>query len=157
MTDKAPTSPRLASRVILIAPDSRVLYLRATVPDSGRSFWVMPGGGLEPGESFEEAARREGYEETGCTFTLGPCVWLRRHRYLWDGHPLEQHERFFVAHAEDTRIAPLQQDGYVSGHRWWSLEEIHASADTFAPKEIRNLLPPILAQEYPVTPIPCDA
>ncbi len=33
--------------------------------DSGHSFWVIPGGGLEAGESDEECVIREMREETG--------------------------------------------------------------------------------------------
>src|SRR3989337_522005 len=32
--------------------------------------WVLPGGGVEAGESPEGAALREAHEETGCTITL---------------------------------------------------------------------------------------
>ncbi|MEV0996495.1 NUDIX domain-containing protein [Nonomuraea sp. NPDC050202] len=50
--------------VVLIAPDGRVLLgerVKAGEPPS----WCLPGGAVEPGESFEEAAVRELGEETG--------------------------------------------------------------------------------------------
>jgi 8-oxo-dGTP pyrophosphatase MutT (NUDIX family) len=155
MHDQIPTASRLAARVILIDQDRRVLYLRAVQPRSGRTFWVMPGGGLEPGETFEEAACREAQEESGCSFRLGPYVWFRRHRYLWDGRYLDQYERFFVAQATDTAFAPVQPDGYVSDHRWWSLDEMRASREEFVPRNIRNILAPILVGEYPEIPFDC--
>ena len=53
-------NPRL--RVALIATDdSRVLLLEHTRPHG--SYWVLPGGGVDPGESLPEALRREIREE----------------------------------------------------------------------------------------------
>ncbi|HVJ46078.1 MAG TPA: NUDIX domain-containing protein, partial [Luteolibacter sp.] len=96
MDPQIPTEARLASRVILIDPSDRVLFFKAVEPSAGHVFWVMPGGGLEAGESFEQAALRELGEETGVSAVLGPCVWYRRHRHRWNGQDADQFEKFFV-------------------------------------------------------------
>ena len=44
---------------------------------NGRSFHVLPGGGVEPGETLEQAAHREAKEETNYDIELGPLLWHR--------------------------------------------------------------------------------
>ncbi len=150
-----PRGARLASRAILIGPNQSVLYLRAQEPKYRKVFWVMPGGGLDDGESFEDAARRELEEETGCSSTLGPYVWFRRHKHQWNGKPADQYERFFVAHTESLALKPEKQDFYISDHRWWSLDELRSSKEEFAPRAVAELLPDIIDGIYPEKAIDC--
>lgn len=49
----------------LIIQDDSILLIRGYERHTGASFWVIPGGGLEPGESEEECVIREMLEETG--------------------------------------------------------------------------------------------
>ncbi|MCB1047540.1 MAG: NUDIX domain-containing protein [Calditrichaeota bacterium] len=155
MRDPLPANPRRASRIILIGPGRRVLYLRAQEPQSGKVFWVMPGGGLEGAETFEQAAIRELDEEVGCPFTLGPCVWIRRHRHLWNGRPADQVERFFVAHTETWVMNPASQDAYITDHKWWTLDQLKSSREEFAPRSVSELLPDVLKGHYPSEPLDC--
>lgn len=61
--------PRRRSAILVALDDrGRVLLVR----QGGGFFageWLLPGGGLEPGESAEDAVRREVLEETGLTVT----------------------------------------------------------------------------------------
>lgn len=43
----------------------------------GERYYVTLGGGVEPGETLQQAAMREGTEETGLQFELGPLLWER--------------------------------------------------------------------------------
>lgn len=54
---------------LLILHAGRVLLVHRI--KEGREYYVLPGGGVEAGETLEEACLREAREETGLTVTLG--------------------------------------------------------------------------------------
>ncbi|GAC68200.1 NUDIX hydrolase [Gordonia soli] len=55
--------------------DGRFLLVqRRNPPQAGR--WTVPGGKVEPGESFPAAVVREIREETGIDVTVGDEVWV---------------------------------------------------------------------------------
>ena len=94
---------RPAARVLLIDDQNRLLLLCARFSEG--EVWIMPGGTLEPGETIEQAAARQLWEETGVqSAELGPCVWTRVHQFEWGGTRYEQHERFFVVRVTSPTI-----------------------------------------------------
>ena len=156
--DNSQQNPRYrpAARVVLLDPSDRLLLFRVDLRD--RPLWITPGGGLESDESFEEAAGRELWEETGVSSDLGPCVWVRRHVFEFQGVWLDEVERFFVvrlaAPAEVSRANWLAHEHtFMTDHRWWAVDEISSSTDYFAPRMLSRLLMPLLAGEYPSEPI----
>jgi 8-oxo-dGTP diphosphatase len=48
-----------------IIQDHHILLIKQTEHASGRSYWLIPGGGIEPGETEEACVQREMQEETG--------------------------------------------------------------------------------------------
>ncbi len=73
-------------RIICLDLRSRVLLLRWRDPFDGDLLWEPPGGGIEPGETDLEAARRELVEETGLdpSLIVGPPVMVPRDT-KWNG------------------------------------------------------------------------
>lgn len=77
MTDVARARPRVVGAKVVLTCGGSVLVMRRddipTIPWPG--MWDLPGGGIEPGESPEDCALREVFEETG--LRLSPDRLLR--------------------------------------------------------------------------------
>lgn len=56
-----------------IVRDDRLLLVRCTIPGAP-PFWVLPGGGREPGEDDATAVAREVREELGVAVRVDACV-----------------------------------------------------------------------------------
>ncbi|MEV4620212.1 NUDIX hydrolase [Asanoa sp. NPDC049573] len=71
-----PIRPTIAAAVII--DDGRLLLVRRRVSE-GQLSWQFPAGEVEPGESNEDAAAREAYEETGLTVRATKSLGSRVH------------------------------------------------------------------------------
>ena len=114
------------------------------------TFWVTVGGGLEPGETFDDAARREVWEETGIRdFELGAWVWVGDMETDWQGEPVRVHQRFYIGRAGRTEVALDRltdlERGVYRAHRWWSVAEMRVADETFLPIGLPDLLADLLA------------
>jgi 8-oxo-dGTP pyrophosphatase MutT (NUDIX family) len=121
---------RRAARLVLV-DGGRVLLERVSVhghPEQG-SWWELPGGGVEAGETTAQAAARELAEETGYDdIEVGPALATGRIRYRGTRDVTEQHTTYHVAQlSSHRRCAPrLEPDEAAGLHEvaWLTAAEV---------------------------------
>jgi 8-oxo-dGTP pyrophosphatase MutT (NUDIX family) len=146
---------RDAVRVVLTDAGGRVLLFHVLTPDEAPDgWWELPGGGIDPGETYLDAAVREIREETG--LILDPAqvskpAWRRDSTWRSRGKRRLQHE--VVVRAQLSADQPAVVDGgrtpqevedYVTA-RWWTVPEITKGDARFYPGRLPELLPQFLA------------
>ena len=139
---------RRAVRVLLIDPAGRTLLLFHSKPHD-EDHWAPPGGGLDPGESLEQAGRRELREELGLTdVELTAPSWEWRHTFGFDGAQVDQHEAYFVVRVGQTPAGPppgeWERDG-IRSLRWWSAAELAATTEQVWPAGLASWLAELTA------------
>ena len=137
---KQPARQRRAGPVILVDESGAVLLFRGgdpARPEAG-TWWFPPGGAVEPGESVADSAQRELREETGLDVQdLGPIVLQRQVEYEFERVHYSQYEAYFLVRCNHSDISnsgwtPGERQ-VVEAHRWWSLDDLRATAEIVYP------------------------
>jgi 8-oxo-dGTP pyrophosphatase MutT (NUDIX family) len=152
---------RQVARIVVLDAEGSVLLVRyqdVQPMDPERvgplTYWVPPGGGLNPSESYESAAARELEEETGLTPEIGPLLWERRHVLQYKERLVSQHERYFLARLGSIRPAVANRTSEaILEHRWWTVPDLCRSSDQFFPVGFVELLQPIVQGQLPSGPL----
>ena len=146
---------RSCVRVVLQDRGGRILLFRARLGSrSPQDWWELPGGGIEPGESYQQTAVRELAEETGLAVSpdqVGPPRWRRTSTWTGRGIRRLQHEVVVQVRLDADRPAvsdggrtPDEREEYIEA-RWWEVADVLASSERFYPGLLPQLLPAFLA------------
>jgi ADP-ribose pyrophosphatase YjhB (NUDIX family) len=73
MSDPRRTTIRLRCAAVLVRGNEILLVKHEK---GGREYWLLPGGGLEPGETLAQATERELREECGVTIRCGRLLFI---------------------------------------------------------------------------------
>jgi TDG/mug DNA glycosylase family protein len=141
---------RRAVRALTLDSRGRTLLVRWPRL-GGSTFWIAPGGGVEPGESDDAALHRELAEELGLGGReLGPCIWTREFLFPWQDKWWHQTERYHVVHVEPEELGYGDES---ENARWWTVEELEATDELIAPARLGELLRDLAANGPPTEPV----
>lgn len=137
-------APRPAARILLVDASGRVLLMRFA-PADRPPLWCTPGGAVDPGETFEAAARRELWEEVGLDRDCGAQVAQRWAEFrTFEGVEVRSDERYFRvdvdAHAVRPRGLTALEQRVMTGWRWFTREEVAAHDEVIYPADLLPLL-----------------
>lgn len=153
-----PTKSRSAVRVIVRADDHVLLFEDSDPAYAEIRWWVTPGGGIDPGETPEQAAVREVEEETGLRVLEHELIGPLSTRVAVHGYSdqiLEQAECFYLVQVErfDVDISCHTADEQITlqSHRWWPLAELERTDAWIWPRYLTELVG--LAAQPPSRPV----
>ncbi|MDP9850107.1 NUDIX hydrolase [Streptosporangium lutulentum] len=137
---------RPAARVICVDGAGRVLLMHWRDTLSGQTLWEPPGGGIDPGETPFEAARRELTEETGLPGDAVLNLWVPvRRDFRWLGVHYAKTERFYLARFESTpevdpKAFTSEEETTYLGFEWFTPEEMAEFPDILQPSDLLEVV-----------------
>jgi ADP-ribose pyrophosphatase YjhB (NUDIX family) len=133
-------NPKIVAGAVVSDQAGRILMCRRAIgPREG--FWTLPAGFMEEGETVEDAARREAFEEARASIETGPVIGL------YSVPRISQVQIFFRARLLDPAIEQGPESLEVAMFAWdalprdafafpsvaWALEDWRERLDQPAP------------------------
>jgi 8-oxo-dGTP pyrophosphatase MutT (NUDIX family) len=147
---------RSVVRVVVFDVADRLLLFHTHDPVNPElgEWWELPGGGIEEGETYREAAVRELGEEAGIAVDavqVGEPTWRRRASFRYRQTRRLQAE-VIVAVRLTTLGPPVDGSARLDYEKedyfdfaWWPVADVLTSRERFYPGRLPGLLPAFLA------------
>jgi 8-oxo-dGTP pyrophosphatase MutT (NUDIX family) len=134
---------KMGGRVMALNAKNEVLL----VTHNPAAFWYTPGGHTDPGESLEDCARRELFEETGLSAEVGRLIFVEE----GIDPELDEHKiEFYFLVYTDAQNLPQEwsdQGGPVMQARFFSREELKTLPEVF-PTTLRDTFWQLLESNF---------
>jgi 8-oxo-dGTP pyrophosphatase MutT (NUDIX family) len=161
-TETPRTVHRLSARLLILDERDRLLlFFSSGYIGPGIEYFVTVGGGVDEGESLQEAAAREAYEETGLRVDpadLGPVV--AHAEGAWQPRPdlrLYQDDHYFFLRAQHfdvdwSHLEEIERDEFSSAE-WLTLAQLEAVDHAVFPVGVAAVVKRLVAGDIPTTPV----
>src|SRR5690349_4708086 len=121
--------PREASAGGVVIRENAGSWEVAVIRPHGRNLWALPKGHVDPGETPEQTAVREVWEETGLRATLVAPLGEIRYVYQFRGQRIFKRVHFFLFRYQSGVLGDIQHAGHrveVDETRWVPLQRAAA-------------------------------
>lgn len=125
-SEKAAKVYRHRSSVVVVH-EKKILGFHGVDPTSQQSYFFLPGGKIENGETSAQTSIRECFEETGYRIRiLDNAIVEKKYDFNWDGHTIHCHTVFHLAVLDEKwhEPRPIQDAAYHRGAAWISKNSV---------------------------------
>ncbi|TGB01221.1 NUDIX hydrolase [Halobacillus salinus] len=108
----------------ILIEDDHILFHR----QQKDSYWALPGGGVEIGESTNESIVREWREELGEDITVASTLWVTENFFTYKQQPLHELAFYYLVQRKQGKVQTEPFSGKEGDrliYQWLPLRDLH--------------------------------